>query len=80
MTKKLEKQLTEIAIRNLLVEETLESRRSDNLDFHDCAVWCIKQALKEAYELGLKEGRVNSKSKEHPELKKNDLIYAYSTK
>ena len=50
----LKDQLTEIAIRHNLVEETLESRGSDDMDFRDCAVWSIEAALKEAYELGRK--------------------------
>lgn len=33
---------------------TLETRRMDSLDFHDTAVWCIKAALKAAYEAGQK--------------------------
>ena len=32
--------------------ETLKTRKSDSLDFHDCAVWCIKSALEAAYEAG----------------------------
>ena len=32
--------------------ETLETRHSDGLDFHDVAVWQIKQALRAAYEAG----------------------------
>ena len=32
--------------------ETLETRKSDSLDFHDCAVWSIKAALAAAYEAG----------------------------
>ena len=32
--------------------ETLESRKSDSLDFHDCAVWSIKAALEAAYDAG----------------------------
>jgi len=32
--------------------EALESRKSDSLDFHDCAVWCIKAALEAAYDAG----------------------------
>ena len=43
--------LTEIA-RTTLGLETLETRRSDGLDFHDLAVWQIKQALQAAYEAG----------------------------
>ena len=32
--------------------ETLETRKSDSLDFHDCAIWFIKAALEAAYEAG----------------------------
>jgi hypothetical protein len=35
--------------------ETLETRNSDSLDFHEVAVWNIKSALEEAYKLGQKE-------------------------
>lgn len=43
--------LTEIAKSHLSIE-TLEIRNSDSLDFHDVAVWAIKDALQEAYEAG----------------------------
>ncbi|MDP7142640.1 MAG: hypothetical protein QGH69_04935 [Alphaproteobacteria bacterium] len=43
--------LTEIAKKHLNLE-TLETRNSDSLDFHDVAVWAIKDALQEAYEAG----------------------------
>jgi hypothetical protein len=43
--------LADIA-RTTLGLETLETRRSDSLDFHDLAVWQIKQALQAAYEAG----------------------------
>ena len=33
--------------------ETLETRKSDSLDFHDTAVWAMKAALEEAYKAGL---------------------------
>ena len=32
--------------------ETLETRYSDGLDFHDMAVWRIKEALEAAFEAG----------------------------
>jgi len=41
--------LTEIAKKHLNLE-TLENRNSDSLDFHDIAVWAIKDALQEVYE------------------------------
>ncbi len=43
--------LAEIAARHLFLE-TLETRNSDSLDFHDMAVWSIKAALEAAYEAG----------------------------
>lgn len=36
----------------ILKLETLETRRSDSLDFHDMAVWEIKAALEAAYRAG----------------------------
>ena len=43
--------ILEIAQRRFFLE-TLESRNSDRLDFHDVAVWAIRDALEEAYEAG----------------------------
>ncbi|MEO0513579.1 MAG: hypothetical protein AAF108_11925 [Planctomycetota bacterium] len=40
--------------RETLDLETLESRRMDSLDFHEHAVWSIKDALERAYEAGRK--------------------------
>ena len=37
---------------NVLGIETLETRNSDSLDFHEVSVWGIKEALKQAYEMG----------------------------
>lgn len=37
---------------NALGLETLETRNSDELDFHDLSVWQIKAALEAAYEAG----------------------------
>jgi len=34
--------------------ETLETRMSDSLDFHEVSVWSLKKALEMAYELGHK--------------------------
>lgn len=50
--------LTEIAKKHLNLE-TLETRNSDSLDFHDVAVWSLKKALREAYEAG-KQGQKQS--------------------
>ena len=45
---KLEQLLTQIA-QNKLGIETLETRKSDSLDFHDVAVWCLRDALEAAF-------------------------------
>ena len=46
-----ERTLEEIAQR-VLDMPTLDTRRSDELDFHDLAVWSIKEALELAYDAG----------------------------
>lgn len=38
--------------RDHLFIETLETRRSDSLDFHNVAVWAVRDALAAAYEAG----------------------------
>lgn len=40
--------------RETLGLETLEARNMDSLDFHEHAVWSIKEALERAYEAGRK--------------------------
>jgi hypothetical protein len=45
--------VNEIAQRILHID-TLQTRKSDSLDFHDCAVWNIKEALEAAFEAGRK--------------------------
>ena len=47
--------LTGIAEKNLGIV-TLETRNSDWLDFHDLAVWQIKDALREAFLAGMNAG------------------------
>ena len=46
-----DEQLTKLA-RNYLSIDTLVPRNSDSLDFHDVAVWGIRQAMELAYEAG----------------------------
>jgi len=46
-----DKTLAEIATQHLDLE-TLETRNSDSLDFHDMAVWSIRAALEATYEAG----------------------------
>jgi len=55
------KKLLEKIAKEEIGIETLETRNSDSLDFHDVAVWEIKKALELAYELGKAEGGKNEK-------------------
>lgn len=48
-----EQQVQKIALDHLFIE-TLETRHSDRLDFHDVSVWGIKSALEAAFEAGRK--------------------------
>ena len=45
--------INEIAQRILGID-TLETRKSDSLDFHEVAIWNIKEALEAAFEAGRK--------------------------
>lgn len=56
MSIKLDKLFTKIAQEHLFVD-TLETRNSDSLDFHDVAVWNIRHALAAAFNAGLEEGK-----------------------
>lgn len=47
----MEKEIRRIAAVVLGIE-TLESRNSDELDFHEVSVWSLKKALEEAYLAG----------------------------
>lgn len=49
--KAIETLLQRIALDHLFIE-TLATRHSDRLDFHDVSVWSIKSALLAAYEAG----------------------------
>lgn len=51
MQKSIEQILSTIAEEKLSIE-TLETRDSDELDFHEVSVWGIKAALNQAYEQG----------------------------
>ncbi len=44
-------QLLQIAKQHLQID-TLETRRSDQLDFHEVSAWGIKSALQAAYDAG----------------------------
>ena len=55
--------LTLIAHKHLGIE-TLETRKSDGLDFHDSAVWCIRDALEAAFKAGVEVGHITPKATE----------------
>lgn len=55
--------LTLIAQKHLGIE-TLATRKSDGLDFHDVAVWCIKDALQAAFMAGCEVGASTPKPSE----------------
>lgn len=59
----LERLLTLIAQKHLGIE-TLETRNADSLDFHDTAVWCIRQALEAAFKAGVEAGGAAPKATE----------------
>ena len=47
----LETLFQQIALDHLFIE-TLETRNSDRMDFHEVSVWGVKSALMAAYEAG----------------------------
>ena len=49
--KALETLFQQIALDHLFIE-TLETRNSDRLDFHEVSVWAVKSALIAAYQAG----------------------------
>jgi len=55
--------LTLIAQKHLGIE-TLQTRNSDSLDFHDTAVWCLKDALEAAFKAGVDLGAASPKATE----------------
>ncbi len=55
-TTKRDQRLEAIA-RTMLDIPTLETRKSDSLDFHEVSVWDLKTALEAAYEAGRKAAK-----------------------
>jgi len=51
--------LTPIGQQHLGID-TLETRHSDDLDFHDLAVWSLREALQAAYLAGLAQGAAST--------------------
>ena len=57
--KQLNQLITQIAQQHLPIE-TLETRHSDGLDFHDIAVWQIESALRAAFEAGRQDAQTGN--------------------
>jgi len=51
VTQSLQTLFQQIALDHLFIE-TLETRNSDRMDFHEVSVWGVKSALMAAYEAG----------------------------
>ncbi len=51
--------LAAIARKHLNVP-TLDARNSDRLDFHECAVWALKEALTAAYLAGAAQAQAET--------------------
>lgn len=58
--------------REILRLETLETRKSDSLDFHDMAVWTIREALEAAYNAGKEAATSKSKSTKTYPVRRSD--------
>ena len=58
--------LLERIAKQYLDIETLETRKSDSLDFHDVAVWGVRKALKAAYDAGRQSARPPKPPKPQP--------------
>ncbi|MBU2763801.1 DUF6900 domain-containing protein [Acidithiobacillus caldus] len=54
--KDIDRQLQQIALDHLFID-TLETRNSDRLDFHEVSVWAVKSALVAAYQAGRQAAR-----------------------
>lgn len=61
--------LTLIAQKHLDID-TLETQKSDRLDFHDVAVWRLRDALEAAFKAGAELGA------SHPKATEQDIANA----
>ena len=55
--------LTLIAQKHLGID-TLQTRNADSLDYHDTAVWCLKDALEATFKAGVELGAASPKASE----------------
>jgi hypothetical protein len=65
-TNRMESKVVEEIARRLLGIETIETRNSDSLDFHDLAVWQVRDALQAAYDAGRAGRQVTANDGERP--------------
>ena len=57
MAKKTKEQIIQEIANTHCFIETLETRKSDSLDFHEVSVWGLKAALEAAYQAGTEAKR-----------------------
>ena len=55
MTNTIDQIFAQIAKRHLFIQ-TLQTRNSDSLDFHEVAVWSVRDALEAAFKAGAELG------------------------
>ena len=60
----IDKLLAEIASKHLDIE-TLQTRKSDSLDFHELAVWTLRDALEAAFNAGAEQARQAASKTSH---------------
>ena len=72
----MKKKIEEIAKKYLRID-SLETRMSDSLDFHDCSVWNIKAALEAAYNAGSNKGYVEATNKEFPDFSSMCITHGF---
>jgi hypothetical protein len=61
-----QEQILQIVKNNFYGIDTIETRNSDSLDFHDTAIWCIRSAIENAYKIGYQQAIEDKKRKRKP--------------
>ena len=74
----LDQLLAQIALDHLFIE-TLATRNSDSLDFHDVSVWGVKSALQAAFDAGLRAAGGAPKQPVHRSRKASGALSANGT-
>jgi hypothetical protein len=62
----METRITKAQIENIVFNcftsiDSIENQNSDRLDFHDVAIWEIKEAIETAYRLGYQQAQKDNK-------------------